>query len=82
MFSNLVLYNPSAEEVSLRTIVPEAAERWAWSPDGRRLTFTLHPGARWHDGRPLTAATDQGAVRAGFRAEGERAGARDPASFR
>jgi peptide/nickel transport system substrate-binding protein len=35
--------------------VPWLAESWAWSNDGRRLTFTLRPDVVWHDGDPLTA---------------------------
>ena len=35
---------------------PELARAWSWSPDGLRLTLSLAPGVRWHDGQPLTAA--------------------------
>ena len=35
---------------------PELARAWAWGDEGRRLTLTLEPNVRWHDGRPLTAA--------------------------
>jgi peptide/nickel transport system substrate-binding protein len=35
---------------------PELARAWSWSPDGLRLTLSLEPGVRWHDGQPLTAA--------------------------
>lgn len=34
---------------------PAAAERWNASEDGRTWTFHLRPGARWSDGRPVTA---------------------------
>jgi peptide/nickel transport system substrate-binding protein len=39
------------------TLTPEPylARAWTWSPDRRTLTFTLHTGVRWHDGRPTTA---------------------------
>lgn len=33
----------------------ELAESWTYSPDCRDLTFRLHRGVRWHDGRPFTA---------------------------
>jgi len=36
--------------------VPDLAERWDVSPDGRTYTFTLRPGLRWSDGTPLDAA--------------------------
>lgn len=35
---------------------PDLAERWEVSPDGRRYTFHLRRGVRWHDGRPFQAA--------------------------
>ncbi|MGI8619573.1 MAG: peptide ABC transporter substrate-binding protein [Gemmatimonadaceae bacterium] len=34
---------------------PRLAERWTWSADSLRITFSLNPLARWHDGRPVTA---------------------------
>ena len=36
-------------------IVPDLAERWDISPDGRVYTFHLQPDAVFHDGRPVTA---------------------------
>ncbi len=35
--------------------VPDLAERWEVSPDGRTYTFHLAPGAEFHDGAPLTS---------------------------
>ncbi len=35
--------------------LPWLAASWQRSRDGRRWTFRLRPGVRWHDGRPLTA---------------------------
>lgn len=37
-------------------IVPRLASSWEWAADGRVLTFHLRPGARFHDGVPLTSA--------------------------
>lgn len=37
-------------------VVPDLAERWTISPDGRMYTFELTRGVRWHDGRSLTSA--------------------------
>jgi peptide/nickel transport system substrate-binding protein len=34
---------------------PDLAQSWTVSPDGLRVTFTLVPEARWHDGGPVTA---------------------------
>jgi len=35
--------------------VPDLAERWEISPDGRTYTFHLAPNAEFHDGVPLTS---------------------------
>ncbi|MBI4169182.1 MAG: hypothetical protein HY510_04515 [Acidobacteria bacterium] len=37
-------------------VVPRLARSWELSADGRRLTFHLRPGVRFHDGVPLTSA--------------------------
>jgi len=37
-------------------IVPELATRWEIAPDGRKYTFHLAKGVKWHDGRPFSAA--------------------------
>ena len=34
---------------------PDLAASWTTSDDGATWTFTLRPGARWQDGRPVTA---------------------------
>ena len=34
---------------------PYLARGWQWSDGDRALTFRLHEGVRWHDGRPTTA---------------------------
>ncbi len=34
---------------------PALASRWEVGADGRTFTFTIHPKASWHDGRPITA---------------------------
>jgi len=35
---------------------PDLAERWSVSGDGKVWTFNLVRNARWHDGKPVTAA--------------------------
>lgn len=35
--------------------VPDLAETWQVSPDGLTVAFRLHPGVRWHDGRPFSS---------------------------
>jgi peptide/nickel transport system substrate-binding protein len=36
-------------------VVPELARAWQVSPDGKRVTFQLQPGVKFHDGTDLTA---------------------------
>jgi len=56
VFNNLVIYDQHIAQNSLATIRPELAESWAWSEDGKDLTFKLRRGVKWHDGKPFTAA--------------------------
>ena len=56
VFNNLVLYDQHVAQNSLQSIVPDLATSWAWSEDGKELTFPLHQGVKWHDGKPFTAA--------------------------
>ncbi|MSP02225.1 MAG: ABC transporter substrate-binding protein [Acetobacteraceae bacterium] len=56
LFNNLVLFDQHIAQNRFDTIVPELATAWKWTEDGTTLTFTLHPGVTWHDGKPFTAA--------------------------
>jgi peptide/nickel transport system substrate-binding protein len=49
-FNTLVKYGP---DFSIR---PELADSWETSADGRRITFTLHPGVTFQDGTKFDAA--------------------------
>jgi peptide/nickel transport system substrate-binding protein len=55
VFNNLILYDQHVKQNSMQSIVPELASSWTWDEDGTRLTFKLHDGVKWHDGKPFTA---------------------------
>src|SRR5437867_4631339 len=53
MHNNLVRFNPAD---GLKTIIPDLAESWKASPDGKTYTFKLRDGVKFHDGTPLSSA--------------------------
>src|SRR5438067_11156520 len=55
VFNNLVMYDQHVKQNSMQSIVPDLAESWSWDEDGKALTFKLHQGVKWHDGKPFTA---------------------------
>jgi peptide/nickel transport system substrate-binding protein len=58
-FSGLALSNLFSALVQRSPIdgswVPDLADSWDVSADGTVYVFHLNPGARWHDGQPVTA---------------------------
>jgi peptide/nickel transport system substrate-binding protein len=56
VFNNLVVFDQYVAQNSLASVVPELASDWSWDEAGTTLTFHLHQGVRWHDGKPFTAA--------------------------
>ncbi|MDP2952572.1 MAG: ABC transporter substrate-binding protein, partial [Chloroflexota bacterium] len=52
VYSLLLRTNPKDET----GVLPDLAERWEISPDGKTYTFFLHKGVQFHDGSPLTSA--------------------------
>ena len=50
IYPMLVQYNPKLQ------FVPDFARSWTESSDGKVWTFHTQPGAKWSDGKPLTAA--------------------------
>jgi peptide/nickel transport system substrate-binding protein len=50
VYSRLVNYKPDASGV-----IPDLAERWEVSRDGKVYTFFLRKGVKWHNGKEFTA---------------------------
>lgn len=49
IFSGLTKRNGSAQ------VIPDLAEKWEISPDGKNYTFHLRKNVKWHDGTPFSA---------------------------
>ena len=49
VFNGLVRYDKDLK------LEGELAESWVVSPDGKRITFRLRKGVKWHDGAPFTS---------------------------
>jgi peptide/nickel transport system substrate-binding protein len=52
MYNGLVTQDPYNDG----KIVGDLAERWEISEDGKRITFFLHKGVKFHDGTPFACA--------------------------
>ncbi|MBI2910230.1 MAG: ABC transporter substrate-binding protein [Chloroflexi bacterium] len=50
VYQGLVRLHP----IEHQKIVPELAEKWEISPDGKTYTFKFYKDIRWHDGKPFT----------------------------
>jgi peptide/nickel transport system substrate-binding protein len=46
--------------------MPDLADSWDVSPDGTQWTIHLHPGVKWQDGQPFTAADVKFTIDASF----------------
>jgi len=56
VFNNLVIFDQHIAQNSMASIRPELATSWSWNEEGTELTFKLHDGVKWHDGKPFTSA--------------------------
>ncbi len=55
VFNGLVRTDPLKEQVTVENIIPDLAQNWKISSDGKVYTFTLRKGVKFHDGIPFTA---------------------------
>ena len=56
IFDRLALIGPDLKTFGDNGFTPQLAKSWSWSPDSLSIAFSIDPKARWHDGRPVTAA--------------------------
>jgi peptide/nickel transport system substrate-binding protein len=49
------MYKQDVTQNSEQSIVADLAISWSWNEEGTELTFPLHQGVGWHDGKPFTA---------------------------
>ena len=52
MYDTLIRRSPKDGQ----TIIPDLAQRWEIAPDGKKYTFHLRKGVKFHDGAELTSA--------------------------
>jgi Bacterial extracellular solute-binding proteins, family 5 Middle len=58
VYNGLVTQNP----YNAGKIIGDLAERWEITEDGKRITFSLHKGVKFHDGAAFTCAAAQYSV--------------------
>src|SRR6185312_14331246 len=56
IFDRLAEIGPEMGTIGDKGFVPRLAQKWTWAPDSLSIAFTIDPRARWHDGKPVTAA--------------------------
>src|SRR5687768_4422067 len=59
IFEPLATYTAGKETLGDAGFTPALAKSWSWSADSSSVTFVVDAGARWHDGRPVTASDVQ-----------------------
>src|SRR3970040_2180757 len=53
-YDNLVRFDPMGGQDT--TVLPDLAEKWEVSKDGKTYTFALRKGVKFHNGNPFTSA--------------------------
>src|SRR4029079_15437722 len=56
VFDRLAQISPGLSTVGDKGFTPQLAKSWTWAPDSLSIAFSIDPRARWHDGKPVTAA--------------------------
>jgi peptide/nickel transport system substrate-binding protein len=56
VFDRLAAIGPDLNTVGDKGFTPQLAKSWTWASDSMSIAFLLDPKARWHDGKPVTAA--------------------------
>lgn len=56
IFDRLAEINNDLSTVGDKGFAPRLAQKWTWAPDSLSIAFSIDPRARWHDGKPVTAA--------------------------
>ena len=56
VFDHLADISSALTTTGDKTFAPRLAKSWTWAPDSLSITYSLDPRARWHDGKPVTAA--------------------------
>ena len=55
VYNHLVSWAETADGYDYQTLEPELATEWSSNAEATQWTFTLDPGARFHDGSPVTS---------------------------
>ena len=55
LFDALAEIGPDINTLGDAGWTPRLAESWQWASDSLSIAFRIHPDARWHDGRRITA---------------------------
>lgn len=56
VYERLAEIGPDMNAVGDRGFTPRLARSWQWASDSMSIAFAMDPRARWHDGRPVSAA--------------------------